>query len=104
MSSSHRFTAGSGQREKNKNNSCNNIIKKRKKEKGIYYIHRLTPPLYYYIWTVLDDVINGHHTWDITVDGIEIDHASPPFPFNKRAQNGAIKLEIYQNHPRKKKK
>jgi hypothetical protein len=36
------------------------------------------------------------------VDGIEIDHASPPFPFNKRAQNGAIKLEIYQNHPRKK--
>jgi hypothetical protein len=45
MSSSHRFTASSGQREKNKNNSCNNTIKKRERErieesarekKGIY--------------------------------------------------------------------
>jgi hypothetical protein len=34
MSSSHRFTAGSGQREKNKNNSCNNIIKKGRRKKG----------------------------------------------------------------------
>ena len=32
MSSSHRFTASSGQREKNKNNSCNNIIKKKREK------------------------------------------------------------------------
>ena len=77
-----------GQREKTRNNAIKYIICK-KKDIG----YKLDPPLSpSSVWTV-DDVINGL--------GIEID---PPLFSTLRykcAQNGAIKLEIYQNQKRK---